>query len=306
MLTAAGNNDSDACATTPAGSPFTITVGAVDASQVRIRSQGGPGSNYGKCIDLYAPGQHVAGASAAGDDQGVPLSGTSQAVAFAAGAAAMHLQANPAASPEQLRQALVSSAVAGAVNEQHPDGAADYTAPFLRVAELGGGERAKLAPPAVRLEVGLSGLGLVYSMKLGFSKPAEAAVNVSMVEREGPPRINARRTSVVPRGSSGGSFDLVVNETIALSTAEAGSFFVDVILQSTDMGLHGRQLPVQARPADHAIAVCCMLCVLFLSCLWNIYQGSLPHQPAVLEPMVSSAAFVRSRAQQMSKCVPGG
>lgn len=291
-MTAAGNNNSDACATTPAGSPFTITVGAVDASQVRIRSQGGPGSNYGKCIDLYAPGQQVPGASAAGDYQAVPLSGTSQAVAFAAGAAAMHLQANPTASPQELRQALVSSAVAGAVNEQHPDGTADYTAPFLQVAELGGGERAKLAPPVMRLDVGLAGLGLVYSMKLSFSKPAEAAVNVSIVEREDPrqgPRINARRTFVLPNGSSGGSVDLTVNETIALSTTDAGSFFVDVVLQSTDMGLNGRQLPVQARAADDATAVCwhALLSVLwclqiFISVVW---RTSLPFPNPWLPPL---------------------
>lgn len=246
MLTAAGNNDSDACGTSPAGSPFTITVGAVDASRNRMRTPGGSGSNYGPCVDLYAPGENVHGASASGDNAGVVLSGTSQAVALAAGAAAMHLHSNPRASPAQLRQALVSAASSGVVDEGLSAGPSEYTAPLLQVAELGAPPRAALTPPQVRMRAGMKGLKLAYSMALQLQVPAKAPVRVALGERSGL-RLNTPSESTLPAGSSGGAFDLVVNETIALSTTAADSFFVDVALSSDDPAVDGRMLAVQAR-----------------------------------------------------------
>eukprot|EP00892_Ulva_mutabilis_P000039 jgi/Ulvmu1/10035/UM059_0084.1 len=244
VLAAAGNNDDDACATSPAGSPFTITVGAVDASRSRLRLPSGSGSNYGRCVDLYAPGEHIPGASAASDNEGVVLSGTSQAVALAAGVAAMHLHGAPNATPAQLRQALVSAALPDAVDEQLPGGTAAYTAPLLQVPEIGHPPRAQIMPSKLYLHTGRRGLTQVYSMNLELRAPAKADVTVALVER-GMLRLNTPAQSVLPAGSQGGSFDLVVNETIALSTIDAESFFVDVTLASEDPLLDGRRLPVQ-------------------------------------------------------------
>lgn len=213
-----------------------------------MRSPGGPGSNYGTCVDLYAPGQHIPGASAAGDDQGVYLSGTSQAVALAAGAAAMLLHATPMASPAELRQALVSTAAAGAVDEQRPGGAEGYTAPFLQVLGVPEAERVHLSPALVRMASGAKGLGLQYNMELTLGGPAAAEVEVAVVERTGT-RMNTPAKSVLPAGSRRGSFDLIVNETIALNSPDADSFFVDVVLSSADPALDGRRLPVQVRAA---------------------------------------------------------
>jgi hypothetical protein len=121
VLTAAGNSDTSACDVSPASSPFAITVGATDSGDQRLQLPEGVGSNYGPCIDVFAPGQGIPGASANDSSMGVLLSGTSQAVAFAAGAAALHMHAMPETTPAQLRQALVSAAAAGQVSENLPD-----------------------------------------------------------------------------------------------------------------------------------------------------------------------------------------
>lgn len=259
VLTAAGNNDNDSCATTPAGSPFTITVGAVDGKGNRLRSLDSQGSNYGSCVDLYAPGHRVPGASAEGDHQGTVRSGTSQAVALATGAAAMLLHANPHLSPSELRQALVASGAAGVVDEGQPDRANGYTAPLLQVAELGSPPHAQLTPSVLRTQVGRGGLNLVYRMKLAFAEPASADVKVLLSERSGL-RFNTPAWSMMPAGSVSGTFDLVINETIALSTSDVKSFFIDVTLSSGDRKLDGRQLPVQVQPAPTALPLYSLYC----------------------------------------------
>ncbi|NJR42050.1 MAG: S8 family serine peptidase [Akkermansiaceae bacterium] len=121
VLAAAGNSDTSACDVSPASSPFAITVGASDSSDQRLQLPDGVGSNYGPCIDIFAPGENVPGASANQLTTGIKLSGSSQAVAIAAGVAALHMHARPESTPAQLRQALVSAAAVGHISENLPD-----------------------------------------------------------------------------------------------------------------------------------------------------------------------------------------
>jgi aqualysin 1 len=109
---AAGNNaGADACNYSPASTPGAITVAAITGNDAQTTY-----TNVGPCVDLYAPGTQIYSATNT-DDYAIQLySGTSQASAFVAGAAALYLQANPAASPSQVAQAIVSGATAGVVN----------------------------------------------------------------------------------------------------------------------------------------------------------------------------------------------
>jgi subtilisin family serine protease len=107
---AAGNQALDACGYTPARTPNAITVGATSDSDART-----PYSNYGSCIDLFAPGHAVASLSHASDTDTRVLNGTSMAAPAIAGAAALFLSGNPAASPVEVYNAIRNSATTGTV-----------------------------------------------------------------------------------------------------------------------------------------------------------------------------------------------
>jgi subtilisin family serine protease len=107
---AAGNSNADACTTSPARVGEAITVGATDSADRRASF-----SNYGTCLDIFAPGVNIRSASVSGDTATTTLNGTSMAAPHVAGAAALHLSAHPAATPAQVRDALVTDATTGVV-----------------------------------------------------------------------------------------------------------------------------------------------------------------------------------------------
>lgn len=108
---AAGNDYDDACSYTPANVSAAITVGATD--MVDYRSWW---TNYGSCIDIYAPGMSIVSAAAGTGNGSVSFNGTSMASPHVAGAAALLLQANPTWSPAQVRDTIVTRGIAGAVH----------------------------------------------------------------------------------------------------------------------------------------------------------------------------------------------
>ena len=109
VLLAAGNFDTDACATRACNLTGVLCVGALD-SQSRRWS----GSDYGACVGAWAPG---AGVSGEGLVFGEPVpdvrTGTSVAAGFAAGLAAVLMQGHPEAAPEALGR-MVSRALQAA------------------------------------------------------------------------------------------------------------------------------------------------------------------------------------------------
>lgn len=109
VVVAAGDNGTDACGFSPASAPGAITVGAMitDTGVDAMMSF----SNYGNCVDLFAPGYQIV--SDWNNGQVWLLTGTSPSAPFAAGAAADYLEANPSASPSQVSAALLGSATSG-------------------------------------------------------------------------------------------------------------------------------------------------------------------------------------------------
>lgn len=117
---AAGNSRDDACRYSPARVPAAITVGASTVSDSRDTSY----SNYGSCVDLFAPGTAITSATSASDTSTATWSGTSMASPHVAGVAALYLQVYPQAGPAQVAAAITSNAtpsVLGAVGSGSPN-----------------------------------------------------------------------------------------------------------------------------------------------------------------------------------------
>lgn len=106
----AGNNSTNACNASPASALSALTVAASTNADAQA-----PFSNFGTCVDLYAPGNGIYSATGSGTSNYATRSGTSAAAAFVAGAAAIYLQTHPSASAYEVSTAITSLATANAV-----------------------------------------------------------------------------------------------------------------------------------------------------------------------------------------------
>jgi subtilisin family serine protease len=107
---AAGNDGIDACRTSPAASPEAMTIGASDSAD---RAAGF--SNWGACVDWYAPGVSVESAGVGSDTARATMNGTSMASPHVAGVAAQYLQTHPLALPADVTAALSGLLTQGVV-----------------------------------------------------------------------------------------------------------------------------------------------------------------------------------------------
>lgn len=88
MVVAAGNSNANACQYSPAGEPSAITVGATTSADKRASY-----SNWGTCIDLFAPGSSITSAWKTKDNATKTISGTSMASPHVTGVVALALEA---------------------------------------------------------------------------------------------------------------------------------------------------------------------------------------------------------------------
>lgn len=107
---AAGNDNANACNYSPARAASAITVGSTTSSDARSSF-----SNFGTCLDIFAPGSSITSAWHTGSSATNTISGTSMASPHVAGVAALYLQASPSASPATVRNAIVNGGTTGKV-----------------------------------------------------------------------------------------------------------------------------------------------------------------------------------------------
>jgi subtilisin family serine protease len=114
-VVAAGNDDVDACTKSPARTGEALTVAASDINDTRAGF-----SNWGTCVDLFAPGVDIVSAWNTGDTDTASLNGTSMAAPHMAGVAALYLQKFPTAAPAAVTQALLDGSTQNVI--QAPKG----------------------------------------------------------------------------------------------------------------------------------------------------------------------------------------
>lgn len=107
---AAGNGDflgrpQDACQSSPARAPQALTVGAVDIADTRADF-----SNFGTCVDLFAPGVGITSSLGTSDTGVATWDGTSMATPHVVGVAARYLSLDPTATPAQVTEAVLGAA----------------------------------------------------------------------------------------------------------------------------------------------------------------------------------------------------
>jgi subtilisin family serine protease len=104
FVVAAGNSSANACNYSPARVGAAITVGATTTTDARASY-----SNFGTCVDIFAPGSGITSAWKNSNTATKTISGTSMATPHVAGAVARYLSANSSASQ------LISDATSGKV-----------------------------------------------------------------------------------------------------------------------------------------------------------------------------------------------
>lgn len=195
---AAGNENADACNSSPARAASAITVGSTTSSDARSSF-----SNFGTCLDLFAPGSGITSAWSTSNTATNTISGTSMASPHVAGAAAVYLSANPSATPGQVTAALVSAATKDVVS------GAGNGSPNLLLFSGGGGNTPPPPPPPADVVVHVADISAATQTK---GKNWSAVATIAVVDADGAPVSGA---TVTGNWNPGG--------TVSCSTSGSGS-----------------------------------------------------------------------------------
>ncbi len=109
---AAGNENQDACNVSPASTPNALTVAASESGDNRAGY-----SNWGKCVDIFAPGTGITSSWIGSNNAYAGLSGTSMATPHVTGVAALILGSYPTYTADQVRSSMIAAATPNVITD---------------------------------------------------------------------------------------------------------------------------------------------------------------------------------------------
>jgi serine protease len=110
VAVAAGNDNANACNYSPARAASAMTVGSTTSTDARSSF-----SNFGTCLDIFAPGSSITSAWYTSTTATNTISGTSMASPHVAGVGALYLAGNASATPSAVTTALINNSTANKV-----------------------------------------------------------------------------------------------------------------------------------------------------------------------------------------------
>ena len=213
---AAGNDNANACNTSPAAEPTAFTVGATQSDDARASY-----SNYGSCLDIFAPGSSIRSAVHNNNTGSKLLSGTSMASPHVAGAAALILGNDPNATVADIEAALISSATANVVTD--PRAGSPNLLLFVDSSNNGGGGPVDNAPTAA---FSASCNGLSCSFDASASSDDNGIAAYSWTFGDG---TSGNGASISHTYSADGSYTVTLTVTDTVSQTDSVSDTVSVV-----------------------------------------------------------------------------
>lgn len=158
-VASAGNDADDACYSSPARAPGALTVAATNSADSETAW-----SNYGPCVDLYAPGDNIVSASNTSNTGWASMKGTSMSAPHVAGAAALIMSVHPAWTPAQVSAEIIGKATTGKVKNAYSVNRLLFTG--------GGSTKAPLWPAPTPTVSGTATMGSTLTGSFGAWGPS--------------------------------------------------------------------------------------------------------------------------------------